>query len=144
MGTFLRVLCWMGGVCLLLFLAFTAQARQKSIQVPTQSLVHALTSQVGQKFLGIKENLVEEAVIRSNQEHSEIKKKMIREIDQRIRSWEQRDPSSIKLTVDGSYSFAAFEAGIDDSGLDTLKSHVELESADIDFENEFKEVNSVE
>ena len=123
MATFLRALYWMGGVCLLLLLA-----------LPVQS---------GQKFLGAKKNLVKEAVIRSNQEQSEIKKKMIQEIDKRIESWEQRSPSSIKLKVDGSYSFVT-EVGSDHSGLNTLRSHVELEPTDIDFEDEFREVNSVE
>ncbi len=98
---------------------------------------------------GQRQETFDEALDRSETEQRKIKKRRVLEIKNRIKR--VREPSSVEITTDMNFE-ELFESGPSDpiftengndySGLNTFKSKVELESIDVDFERESKEVRS--
>ncbi len=96
---------------------------------------------------------INEAVNRSDNEQDQIKTKIEKEADRRVETWADRDRDLIVIQHSGMSStdpanlgeadFDYEDVGIDQSGLDRLRTDVEDEPIDIDFDKELREVSSV-
>ncbi len=96
---------------------------------------------------------INEAVNRSDSEQDQIKTKIEKEADRRVETWADRDRDLIVIQHSGMSSMDPAnlgeadldyeEVGIDQSGLDRLRTDVEDEPIDIDFDKELREVSSV-
>ncbi|MCJ8275487.1 MAG: hypothetical protein MJK18_01495, partial [Bdellovibrionales bacterium] len=96
-----------------------------------------------------------EAKYRSDDDQRELKNKAIREQERRQDSWAERDIEAIEIKGTSSYTTSSYDIGVeadleiddsgeDNSGLNKLRSKVEEESTDIDFDAELREVSQIQ
>lgn len=96
---------------------------------------------------------IKEARHRADNERQKLSNKAINETNQQMDSWTERTQETIEIQhtgmsghggVDlGDPDFSMEDLGEDHSGLDSLRSRVEEESTDIDFDEELREVSSI-
>ena len=113
----------------------------------------ALSSAHGKS--GVLAHALEDAMVRSSEEHNGLKQKLEQEKNQRLESWSEREDLAIEIKGSGVADSAHYglgikadleekESGQDSSGLNKLRSQVEEESTDIDFDQELREVSQVD
>ncbi len=96
---------------------------------------------------------INEAVERSDTDQERIKDQIDREADHRVQTWADRDRELIEIKHTGvaptdtanlgEADLTYEEVGIDQSGLDSLRTDVEEEPIHIDFDKELRDVSSV-
>ena len=96
---------------------------------------------------------IKAAVQRSDKDQDRIKDQMNSEADQRIESWQAREMEAIQIKHSGTSSlepvdlgdpdFSMEDLGEDTSGLNRLRTDIEEEPTDINFDEELREVSSM-
>lgn len=93
---------------------------------------------------------IQDAMDKSHADHRRLKKKVSLKTDKRMQALDTRSTETIEikntggsvLDMGGADSAIDNHQGEDNSGLNHLRSHVEEESTDIDFDSELREVSS--
>lgn len=92
---------------------------------------------------------IQDAMDQSEADHRRLKKKVSLKTDKRMQALDTRSTETIEIKNNsapvldmGSDAALDNHQGEDTSGLNNLRSHIEEESTDIDFESELREVSS--
>ena len=104
---------------------------------------------------GMLENALGDAMNRSSDEQRDLRKKVQKEKSQRMDQWAERREAAIEINNSIISVPSNFDVGIeadldieegeeDNSGLNKLRSDVEEESTDINFDEELREVSLAE
>ena len=105
---------------------------------------------------GMLMNSLEDAMSRSSADQNNIKRKALQERSSRMDVWAERTAETIEINNANAFSGApgldigikadlgTDEGGLDTSGLNGLRSDVEEESTDINFDDELREVSLVD
>lgn len=103
---------------------------------------------------GMLINALQDAMVRSSDDQMNIRQRVLDERDSRMQDWSERQVDAIEIKSTASYSqpynigikadVEMEESGEDTSGLNGLRSQIEEESTDINFDEELREVSLLE